>query len=71
MYTGYEEFLEYFGEDWEKADWPVGLDIFCRFPGFSIVTIWDTFHCPGKYPVRRMLLKTYVIAEIPTCGNCL
>jgi hypothetical protein len=31
MDAGCEEFLEYFGEDWEKADWPVGLDIFCRF----------------------------------------
>jgi hypothetical protein len=31
MDAGCEEFLEYFGESWEKVDWPVGLDIFCRF----------------------------------------
>jgi hypothetical protein len=31
MCAGDEEFLKNFGEDWEEAEWPVGLDIFCRF----------------------------------------
>jgi hypothetical protein len=41
------------------------------FPGLSIVTIWDTFHCPGKYPVRKMLLYMYVIADNPISGSFL
>jgi len=35
------------------------------------VTTWDTFHCPGKYPVRKMLLYMYVIADNPTSGSFL
>jgi len=35
------------------------------------VTIWDTFHCPGKYPVRKMLLYMYVIADNLTFGSFL
>jgi hypothetical protein len=31
VYAGDEKFLKDFGEDLEQADWPVGLDIFCRF----------------------------------------
>ena len=35
------------------------------------MTIWDTFHCPGKYPVRKMLLYMYVTADNPTSGSFL
>ena len=35
----------------------------------SIVTNWDTFHWPGKYPVRKMLLYMYVKADNPTSGS--
>ena len=39
------------------------------FPGFRIVMIWETFHCPRKYPVLKTLLKIWVIALIPISGN--
>jgi hypothetical protein len=32
--AGDEKFLKDFGEDWEQVDWPVGLEIFCRFARF-------------------------------------
>ena len=35
------------------------------------MAIWDTFHWPGKYPVRKMLLYIYVIADNPTSGSFL
>ena len=35
------------------------------------MTIRDTFHCPGKYPVRKILLYMYVIADNPTSGTFL
>ena len=39
--------------------------------GLSIAMICDTFHCPGKWPVRSMLLYMYVIAFSPISGRCL
>ena len=50
----------------------IGLQDFTSsagLPGLSIVIIWDTFHRPGKYPVRKMLSYMYVIADNPTSGS--
>jgi len=39
------------------------------FLGFRIGIMWRTFHSPGKCPVRRMLLNSWMIARIPTSGS--
>ena len=33
------------------------------------MTIWETFHWPGKYPVLKTLLSIWVTALIPIYGN--
>jgi hypothetical protein len=50
----------------------MGLQDFVSSTGFlgtRIVTIWETFHWPGKYPVLRTLSNSWVIAHMPTSGS--